>query len=95
MAETNFKASFNEPTGISAKLNGGSTLMAEFGSEVHAGLLDPYDELPEMDGLASPGVSDKFSRGDHVHPSDNGKVDVTEYATNMEIQNIINTIFAM
>ena len=29
---------------------------------------DPYDSNPEALGTASPGVSDRYSRGDHVHP---------------------------
>ena len=28
----------------------------------------PYDSNPEADGTASPGVSDAYARGDHVHP---------------------------
>lgn len=36
----------------------------------------PYsDENPLMDGVASAGVSESVSRGDHVHPSDTSKAD--------------------
>lgn len=33
----------------------------------------PYTSNPSMDGVASPGSSNNFSRGDHVHPSDTSK----------------------
>ena len=35
----------------------------------------PSDDAPLMDGTASAGTSNKYSRGDHVHPSDTTKVD--------------------
>jgi hypothetical protein len=31
---------------------------------------DPWDDAPKMDGVASPGVSEKYARGDHIHPHD-------------------------
>lgn len=36
----------------------------------------PSDDLPLMDGTADAGTSAKYSRGDHVHPSDSNKQDV-------------------
>lgn len=33
----------------------------------------PYASNPAMDGTASPGVSNDYARGDHVHPSDTTK----------------------
>ena len=36
---------------------------------------EPSDTDPLMDGEASAGTSDDFSRGDHVHPSDKSKLD--------------------
>lgn len=33
----------------------------------------PYDSNPAMDGTASPGVSDAYARGDHVHPTDTSR----------------------
>lgn len=36
----------------------------------------PSDDLPLMDGTADAGTSAKYSRGDHVHPSDTSKQDV-------------------
>ena len=35
----------------------------------------PYTSSPAMDGSASAGSSANYSRGDHVHPSDNSKLD--------------------
>ena len=35
----------------------------------------PSDLTPEMDGAGSAGISDDFSRADHVHPSDTSKQD--------------------
>jgi hypothetical protein len=33
----------------------------------------PSDTNPIMDGVAAPGVSDNYSRGDHVHPTDTSR----------------------
>lgn len=38
----------------------------------------PYDSSPKMDGSASAGSSSEFARGDHVHPKDTSKADVTD-----------------
>lgn len=40
------------------------------------GAASPYGSLPNMDGAASAGSIDAYSRGDHVHPSDTSKLDV-------------------
>lgn len=45
------------------------TIWQEFGG------LYPYISNPSMDGIASPGSSNTWSRGDHVHPSDTSKQD--------------------
>ena len=37
----------------------------------------PYTSSPAMDGSASAGSSANYSRGDHVHPSDTSKLDVS------------------
>lgn len=37
----------------------------------------PYTSSPAMDGVASAGSSVNYSRGDHVHPSDSSKLDVS------------------
>lgn len=34
---------------------------------------NPYDLAPYMDWVASPGVSDEYARGDHVHPTDTSR----------------------
>lgn len=33
----------------------------------------PYDSNPAMNGTASPGNSDSYARGNHVHPTDTGR----------------------
>lgn len=40
-----------------------------------------YTSNPEMDGTASPGSSDSWARGDHVHPSDTTKANQAQLAT--------------
>lgn len=35
----------------------------------------PSDSMPQMDGEGSAGTSAEYSRGDHVHPHDDGKAD--------------------
>lgn len=41
----------------------------------------PYDGTPVMDGIASSGSSGEFARGDHRHPKDTSKADVTALNT--------------
>lgn len=38
-------------------------------------VVEPSNTNPSMDGVASAGQSEKFARGDHVHPSDTSKVE--------------------
>lgn len=38
-----------------------------------------YTSNPEMDGTASPGTSNDYAKGDHVHPSDTSKQDVLTF----------------
>ena len=40
------------------------------------GAQSPYTSTPNMDGVGSAGISDLYARGDHVHPSDQSKVNV-------------------
>lgn len=40
--------------------------------------IDPYQQYPAMDGTASPGSSDNYARGDHVHPTDTSRAAVSE-----------------
>jgi hypothetical protein len=47
---------------------------------------DPYDQNPAMDGIASAGVSDKYARGDHVHPTDTSRASAADVTA---IQNVI------
>lgn len=43
---------------------------------------DPYTSNPLMDGVASPGSSAKYARGDHVHPTDTSRAAVSDIPTN-------------
>jgi hypothetical protein len=47
---------------------------------------DPYDQNPAMDGVASAGVSDKYARGDHTHPTDSSRASAADVTA---IQNVI------
>ena len=40
------------------------------------GAESPYTSTPNMDGVGNAGISDLYARGDHVHPSDQSKVNV-------------------
>lgn len=40
--------------------------------------IDPYQQYPEMDGVASPGNSDDYARGNHVHPTDTSRAAASE-----------------
>ena len=47
----------------------------------NGGGIGPYISNPVMDGVASPGSSDLYARGDHVHPSDTSKADKSDLAS--------------
>lgn len=42
---------------------------------------DPYTSNPLMDGVASPGSSANYARGDHVHPTDTSRAAVSDIPT--------------
>lgn len=42
------------------------------------GSATPSNDPPEMDGVAAPGNSATYSRGDHVHPTDTSRASVTD-----------------
>lgn len=44
--------------------------------DIGAGVPDPADTVPAMDGAGAIGTSGKYARADHVHPSDTGKAAV-------------------
>lgn len=44
------------------------------------GSATPSNNPPEMDGVAAPGSSVNYSRGDHVHPTDTSRASVTALA---------------
>lgn len=43
--------------------------------DAFSGSATPSDTAPAMNGTAAAGVSNSYSRGDHVHPSDTSKLD--------------------
>ena len=47
--------------------------------------VSPYTSNPSMDGTASAGSSNLFSRGDHVHPSDTSRVPTTRKINGQEL----------
>lgn len=51
----------------------GSNYDTEWVNQSGGGGNTPYDSNPEMDGSASPGTSNLFSRGNHVHPTDTSR----------------------
>lgn len=44
------------------------------------GSATPSNDPPEMDGVAAPGSSASYSRGDHVHPTDTSRASATALA---------------
>ena len=56
-----------------------------------SGDIQPSDDKPKMDNVANAGVSSKYSRGDHVHPSDTRKVFIFDTMTNVEIDEIMRS----
>lgn len=50
--------------------------------------IEPYQQYPAMDGVASPGSSDDYARGDHVHPTDTSRAAVSDIPTKVsDLQN--------
>lgn len=89
----NFNATFTESSSMNASFTTSADAAASFGVTQIAGGVYPSDELPLMDGTADPGTSRYFSRSDHVHPSDNIKINRSDVLTNAEIFEIVNSIF--
>ena len=50
------------------------------------GVLPPSATTPVMDGTATAGIANAFSRGDHVHPHDSSKFDVAGGTINGSVQ---------
>lgn len=72
-AGTDYQAPLPSQSGQSGKYltTNGTTL--SWGTPSGGGGGTPYDTNPEMDGIASPGASTAYSRGDHVHPTDTSR----------------------
>lgn len=79
----NFKAKLEATNDLNAKLG---TVFAVGGGGSNA---QPSDDLPLMDGIASAGTSAKFSRGDHVHPNDAIKLNISDRLTNIELEQLL------
>lgn len=47
--------------------------------------ISPYASNPAMDGTASPGSSNDYARGDHVHPSDTSKLGTSGDGSNVTV----------
>lgn len=77
--------------------NGGTGATSLAGAKTNLGVPDASDTNPAMDGAPSAGALNTYSRGDHVHPSDNTKADKATTVTNVaydstsgKIKEIIN-----
>ena len=82
----NFNATFTESGGFDANFSESNNLNAAFDARVGIDSALPSDDLPLMDGEASPGVGRKFSRSDHRHPHDSEKMDYMSAITNLELE---------
>lgn len=82
----NFNATFTESGGFEANFSESNNLSASFDARVGIDSALPSDDLPLMDGEASPGVGRKFSRSDHRHPHDSEKMDYMSAITNLELE---------
>lgn len=61
--------------------NGGTGATTLAGAKSNLGVPDASDGNPIMDGTASAGTLNSYSRGDHVHPSDTTKADASTAVT--------------
>lgn len=86
----NFNATFTESgNGFDANFTESNNLNATFEARVGIDGALPSDDLPLMDGEASPGVGRKFSRSDHRHPHDSAKLDYMPALTNSELEALL------
>lgn len=46
------------------------------------GSISPYTSNPAMDGVASPGTSNNYARGNHVHPTDTSRLAANQGSAN-------------
>ena len=67
---------WNAETGTVWTYNG--TTWLNSGAPIPDQSAPAYDGTPLEDGEASPGFTNEYSRGDHRHPSDSSKADVTD-----------------
>jgi len=58
--------------------------------EASAAGIDPYDLDPEANGVADPGTSGSYSRGDHVHTSGSGDGDMTKAVYDIDANGVID-----
>lgn len=84
-----FHATFTENGSFNATFTEKNGLNANFGETTILGAAFPSDDLPLMDGEASPGVSKLFSRGDHRHPHDDAKMNYMSAITNLELEEML------
>jgi hypothetical protein len=54
----------------------------------------PSNAAPLMDGVAAAGTSDLYARGDHIHPSDTAKANVTHTHAQGDITNLTTDLTA-
>ena len=82
-------ATFSESNQFGASFAESSGFGAGFGATVIINTVLPSDDLPLMDGDASPGTSRKYARGDHRHPHDDSKQDYMSALTNAELEALL------
>lgn len=73
-ADTDYQSPLPSQTGQSGKyLTTNGSVLSWATVQGGGGGGTPYDSNPEMDGIADPGSSNDYSRGDHVHPTDTSR----------------------
>lgn len=72
--------------------NGGTGATSLAGAKTALEIPSASDASPNMDGTASAGSLSTFSRGDHTHPSDTSKADVSATVSNVSYDSANNKI---
>ncbi|MCC8187426.1 MAG: hypothetical protein LIP08_07935 [Bacteroides sp.] len=67
---------WNAETGTVWLYNG--TTWADSAIKIPDQTVEAYDALPRMDGEGDAGATNRYARGDHQHPSDESKANLTE-----------------
>ena len=73
--------------------NGGTNATTLSGAQANLGIPTASTATPSMDGTGSAGTASTYARGDHTHPADTSKADVSSTVSNVSFNTSNNKLF--